>query len=131
MPSSLDPGNGALPDITGTVIIDGTSEPDYSNAPVIQIDGTELSAVIGDNYDAFRLAAGSDGSTIRGLSITNFTDGGFWGDAFDVRSDYNTIAGNYLGLAPDGTTADGNQTGVTLHNGAGLQHHRWDDHSRS
>jgi hypothetical protein len=79
----LDPVNGALPNITGTVIIDGTSEPDYSDAPVVEIDGSDLSAEIGDNYDAFRLTTGSDGSTIRGLSITNFTDDGVWGDAFD------------------------------------------------
>ncbi len=115
---SLDPIYGALPYITGTVIIDGTSEPNYTNAPVIQIDGTALSAVIGNNYDAFRLTSGSDGSVIRGLSITNFTDSGDWGDAFDVRSDYNTIVGNYIGIAPDGTTADGNEVGIKLSNGA-------------
>ena len=41
---SLDPILGALPFITGTVIIDGTSEPDFGDAPMIQIDGTALSA---------------------------------------------------------------------------------------
>ena len=115
---SLDPVYGALPDITGTVVIDGTSEPDFVNVPVIQIDGTALSAVIGDNYDALRLTANSDGSTVRGLSITNFSDSGFWGDAIDIRSDHNTIAGNYLGIAADGTTVAGNESGITLRNGA-------------
>ena len=100
------------------MIIDGTSEPNFVNMPVIQIDGTALSAVGGNNYDALRLTANSDGSTIRGLSITNFSDSGIWGDAIDIRSDHNTIVGNYLGIAPDGTTVAGNETGITLRNGA-------------
>ena len=111
---SLSPIYGALPDIIGTVIIDGTSEPNFVNAPVIQIDGTALSALIGDNYDAFRLVSGSDGSTIRGLSITGFTDGGSQGEAIEVNSSYNTFTGNYIGVAPNGTTASGNRTGITL-----------------
>ena len=77
-----------------------------------------MSARPGDNYCGFRLVSGSDGSTIRGLSITGFTDGGSYGDAIDIMSDNNVIAGNYLGIAPDGTTPDGNKVGVNLHNGA-------------
>ena len=33
-------------------------------------------------------------------------------------SGYNTIAGNFIGIAPDGTTIDGNQIGVNLRSGA-------------
>ena len=115
---TLDPAEGALPFITDAVIIDGTSEPDYSGAPVVQINGSALSAVAGDNYDGFRLEPGSDGSTIRGLSITGFTDDGNFGAAFNIRSDDNHIAGNYIGLTPDGVTAASNRTGVILQNGA-------------
>ncbi len=114
---TLDPLLGALPGIVDTVIIDGTSEPDFSNAPVIEIDGSALSAAPGD-YDAFLLDAGSDGSTIRGLSITGFTDGNGHGYGFDIRSDNNVIAGNYIGLAPDGVSVDGNRLGVVLLFGA-------------
>ena len=77
-----------------------------------------MSAEAGDNYDGFRLVEGSDGSTIRGLSITGFTDGGSYGEAIVIRSDNNIIAGNYIGLTPDGTTPAGNKTGVLLINGA-------------
>ncbi|MBT8332906.1 MAG: DUF4347 domain-containing protein, partial [Deltaproteobacteria bacterium] len=99
---TLDQNLNALPYITEAIYIDGSSEPDYAGTPVIQIDGSDLSAKVGDNYDGFRLDTGSDGSTIRGFSITGFTDGGNWGQALDIRSDNNVIAGNYLGLAPDG-----------------------------
>ena len=114
---TLDPLEGALPFITDAVIIDGTTESDYTNAPVIQIDGSLLSAVPGDNYDGFNLASGSDGSTIRGLSITGFTDGGLHGEAIEVNSSGNTFTSNYIGVAPDGATASGNRTGITLKNG--------------
>ena len=115
---TLDQENGALPFIDETIIIDGTSEPDYVDAPVIQIDGTDLSAQSGNNYDCLRLDTGSGGSIIRGLSITGFNDDGNYGNALDIRTDNNLIVGNYLGIAPDGTTVDGNRIGIILHNGA-------------
>ena len=37
---------------------------------------------------------------------------------FEIRSDYNTIVGNYLGLATNGTTVAGNEVGVKLRDGA-------------
>ena len=98
-----------LPEITGTLVIDGTSEPDFSGSPVIGINGFALT-----NDDGFRLMSGSEGSTIRGLAVAYFSDG----DAFDIRTDYNTIVGNHIGLATDGVTAAGNDVGVKLHNGA-------------
>ncbi len=101
--------SAALPNITGTLVIDGTSEPDYGSAPVVRIDGSALT-----NEDALRLEHGSKGSTIRGLSVTGFSGG----DAIEIRSDYNTIIGNYLGLATNGTTVAGNDVGVKLRDGA-------------
>ena len=104
----------ALPNITGTLVIDGTSEPDYGGAPVVRIDGSALT-----DEDALRLEHGSTGSTIRGLSVTGFSGTGFSaGDAIEIRSDYNTIVGNYLGLATNGTTVAGNEVGVKLRDGA-------------
>ncbi len=101
--------SAALPNITGTIVIDGTSEPDYGSAPVVRIDGSALTS-----EDALRLEHGSTGSTIRGLSVTGFSGG----DAIEIRSDYNTIVGNYLGLATNGTTVAGNDVGVMLRDGA-------------
>ena len=81
----------ALPAITGAVVIDGTTEPDYvtnASRPIVVLDGNNLVA------DGLVLSGTADGSTIRGLVIRNFG-----GDAIEIQagSDGNTIAGNYLG----------------------------------
>ncbi len=99
----------ALPNITQALSIDGTSEPDFAGTPVIEINGTSAGAGI----DGLVLAAGSDGSTIRGLVINRFGRDGISGAANNV-----VIAGNYvgtnasgnadLGNGGDGIQADGN-----------------------
>ncbi len=89
----------ALPDITDTVIIDGTSEPDFGGTPIIELDGSSAGAV-----DGLRLLAGSDGSTIQGLVINQFGSQGI-----EINnSDGNTIAGNYIGTDVTGTIDLGN-----------------------
>ena len=90
----------ALPFLTDALIIDGTTESGVvSGVPVVNIDGTALF-----NVDGVRLDAGSDGSTIRGLSITGFLSNGAPAThAISVYSSNNTVAGNYVGLHPDGS----------------------------
>ena len=102
----------ALPNITDAVIIDGSTEPDsVAGAPVIQIDGALVY-----NVDGLSLQAGSDGSTLRGLSVTGFFSNGTpAGHAITVASNNNVIAGNYVGLSPNGN-AVGNWAGVVLVN---------------
>lgn len=80
--------SSALPTISGSVLIDGWSEPDFSGTPVIVLDGNNLSA------DGLTLSATADGSTIRGLVIRDFD-----GDGIEISagSDNNTIIGNYIG----------------------------------
>ena len=53
-----------------------------STAPMIRLDGTSAGASNG-----LVLAAGSDGSTIRGLAITNYDDAGE-GNAIVINSDF-------------------------------------------
>ena len=106
--------NSELPQIITPMVIDGALQPGYSGKPLIQID-RGASAL---NADGLTLAGGSDGSTIRGLSITGFTSGGDKGEAIDIRSDNNTIVGNYLGVAPDGDTVVENRAGINLSGGA-------------
>jgi VCBS repeat-containing protein len=103
---------GALPVITDTIIIDGTTEPDFAYAgdgsprPVVVIDGTAAGPV-----DGIVLGAGSGGSEIRGLVIQNFQN-----DGILVQSGNNVIAGNILGLQSDGITIAGNNlAGAGLH----------------
>ncbi|MCA9247779.1 MAG: right-handed parallel beta-helix repeat-containing protein, partial [Planctomycetales bacterium] len=83
----------ALPDITAPVVVDGGSRG------AVQINGSDLRFI----DDGIVLAAGSDGSTIQGMFITQFG-----GDAIVVLSAGNTIAQNVLsGNEDDGMTLFG------------------------
>jgi Calx-beta domain len=53
----------------------------------------------------------ASGSTVRGLAIGNFRGGA--GISL-TNSDNNTIQGNYIGIAADGTTARPNQRGIII-----------------
>ena len=93
----------ALPAITNSTTIDGTSQPGYAGTPLIVIDGT--SAANGTN--GFTLNAGN--STLLGLAIDNFSGGGIAVNSVNGI----TIQGDYIGLTPGGVRA-GNGTGITL-----------------
>src|SRR5690606_16041737 len=104
---------GELPQIVDTVHIDGLTNEIGTDCPLpgplaIQINDDQ------DITDGLGLGAGSDGSSIRGLSITNFNE-----DGIDIRSSNNTITCNYIGVAADGTTAGGNDFGVSVYMGGG------------
>jgi hypothetical protein len=109
-----------LPDITSPVTIDGTSQSGAkansakagSNAePAVAISGGDKTLGNG-----LTLAEGSDDSTVRGLSITGFTGTVLTGNGagIKVESADNTIAGNFLGVEPDGETAAPNRTAGVL-----------------
>ncbi|WP_367848130.1 cadherin domain-containing protein [Rhodoferax sp. WC2427] len=101
--------SSALPSITGTVVIDATTDDSFAangNKPAIVLDGNSL------NADGLVLASGSGGSTIRGLVIRNFGQDGI---QIDSGSTGNTIAGNYIGSF----AASGSSGGVG-NGGAGI-----------
>ncbi len=92
----------ALPTLTGTVIIDGTTEPDYVlGRPVIEIDGS----LTGSGVSGLVVGAGAGGSTIRGLAINSFNSSDGYGIYLQVGADNNLVEGNIIGLDVDGTTA--------------------------
>ncbi len=94
----------ALPAITNSVIIDGTTQPTYSGAPVIIVDGT---SVAGDGLVLDSLAATSSaGSTIKGLEID-----GFGGAGIHIKTNSNLIESNGLGA---------DQTGVQVDSASGM-----------
>lgn len=104
VPCTITPGS-ALPAITAPVILNGYSQPGASantlsivNDAVlkIELDGTTAGGV------GLTLAAGSGGSTIRGLVINRF------GSAILVQSAGNFVNGNFIGIDPTGTIARGN-----------------------
>jgi hypothetical protein len=87
----------ALPTLTKSVVIDGTSQPGYRGKPLIQIDGTRA----GSAANGLVLAGGR--STVRGLLINHFR-----GSAVVVSSGYNVVAGNYIGIDSTGFFQPGN-----------------------
>ena len=94
--------DAALPQITDPLIIDGTTQPladgDDTAPPRIRIDGAGAGSSNGLEF-----STGSAGSTVRGLSITNFA-----GDGILLLSDGNVVEGNFIGLGFSGDTNEGN-----------------------
>ena len=117
-PQTIEVGVGsgaALPTIRVPTFIDGFSEgvfqgnPNYSGPPLVVIDGAQT-----PGKNGFDLNAGSSGSVIQGLAITNFKlvigKGFNGGEAIVIEptSNGNVIEGNYIGIAADGRTAEPN-----------------------
>ena len=88
----------SLPNLTDPVVIDGTSEPDFAGAPIIELDGSNAGATA----SGLHITAGS--STVKGLVINrfNFSAIGFSG------AGGNVLEGNYIGTDVSGTVALGN-----------------------
>ena len=99
----------SLPPIYSTVLIDGTSQPGYSGAPLITVNGS--GALQGGT--GFDFIAGSDGSAIEGLDVTGFAVA-----AIMVAGASNvTIGGS---LAGQGNVISGNPgAGIALTSGGG------------
>ena len=105
-----------LPIITDRVTIDGTSQPGYSGAPLIELDGTSAGA------NSNGLWLGADGSLIRGLVINRFgtsgMEGSDGGGGILIQSANNIIEGNYIGTDATGTVARPNRSdGVLIDHG--------------
>ncbi|RJF96743.1 DUF4347 domain-containing protein [Noviherbaspirillum cavernae] len=99
----------ALPYITDQVIIDGTSQTGYANAPIIVLNG----ASAGTSANGLTLLSGASGSTIKGLVINRFN-----GYAIDLNGTANvTIQSNYLGTDATGMIGYGGGGGIYLHSG--------------
>lgn len=97
-----------LPSVNDRVVLDASTDDSVAanaNRPAIVIDGNGLSV------DGLTLAAGSGGSTVRGLDIVDFNGAGL---NILSGSDGNTIAGNTIGLLANGDTASANNMGVVV-----------------
>ena len=92
---SITPGS-PLPVLTQPVTVDGISQPGYSGVPLIEVSGASAPDVAG-----IELTGGD--SAVRGLDIDRWGEQGIL-----IESNDNTIAGNYIGVAPDGQSAAGN-----------------------
>ncbi len=88
----------ALPPITDSVVIDGTTQPGFAGTPLIELNGSSAG-----NNDGLRLQVGS--STIRGLAINRFAGTGIH---LFGPSGTNFIQGDFIGTDPSGSIARGN-----------------------
>jgi CSLREA domain-containing protein len=77
--------NTPLPAITNTVILDGTTQPGFSNSPIIELEGSYSPGSSG-------LIIQGAGSVVKGLIIVDFS-----GNGINVQAPDVTIAGNYIG----------------------------------
>ncbi len=83
-----------LPIITDPVIIDGTTQPGFSGAPLIELDGSQAGEVGG-----IEISAGN--STVRGLILNRWRFRAIWLHT----NGSNLIAGNYIGTNAAGTAS--------------------------
>ncbi len=88
-------GRGALPAITDTVTIDGSTAPSFAGSPVVTVDFQGSRGLL--------FAKGADGSVLKSLSLVNAGNAGVTLSASRV-----TVQGNFIGLRSDGTTVAGN-----------------------
>ncbi|EMI55521.1 Cadherin domain protein, partial [Rhodopirellula sallentina SM41] len=97
-----------LPTITEAVTIDATTDDSFAangNRPAIVLSGVDS---VGGSGDGLTLSGTSDGSTIRGLIIRQWS-----GDGIEIQigSDNNLIVGNYIGQLDNTGTSGGGGTG--------------------
>ena len=94
-----------LAEIGVPVTIDATTVAGYAGTPLVTLDGRDAGAY----SDGLVLSAGSDGSTVRGLAIVNFSDEGLQ----LMDSGGHTVQSNFVGT--DGANDAGNgDDGVRL-----------------
>ena len=87
-----------LPVVTDHVTIDGTTQPGYTAAPLVELNGAGIGG------QAFGLELAASGSTIRGLAIANFAPGdGGHGVLVNAGAGGALIQANYIGLPAGGT----------------------------
>jgi hypothetical protein len=116
----IDLSQTPLPTLLESLVIDGYSQPGakpnsltVGNDAVIliQLDGTGATQITGLSlYRGYPASGGGppfpSDYAVRGLSLTGF------GNAVAANGDSAVIAGNFIGLLPDGQTARGNSQGI-------------------
>lgn len=102
-----------LPALTGTVIIDGYSQPDAFTAPTVRLDGGATGGSA--PFDGLVLAGMS--SVVRGLSITNFGGNGI----VLAGRGRHWVQGCTVGANGDWSTPNGNGGDGILINSSGNQ----------
>ena len=96
-----------LPPVTNSVVIDGTTQPDFVAKPLIELRGPYIGGGTGQ-MDFAGLTLAARGGGVRGLIINGFSAG------ILVTGSGNIVQGNYLGTDATGTRALGNSYGIAV-----------------
>lgn len=103
-----------MPYISGSVIIDATTQPGYAGKPLIELRG--------DKSGGYGLTIGGGGSTVKGLIINRYSSG-----LLLVNGGNNKVQNCWIGVGTSGNTDWGNadkgiivQTANNLIGGTGL-----------
>ncbi|MFQ5568540.1 MAG: CSLREA domain-containing protein, partial [Rhodothermales bacterium] len=117
-PHVITPGS-ALPDITETVVIDGSTQPGNEDVCTLAIPLRPAYAIVldggGGAFTGLTISSGL-GTVIRGLNIRNFGLNGLTSD-----SDGTIVECNFIGTNEDGTADAGNtQYGIEISEGTNL-----------
>jgi hypothetical protein len=91
-----------LPPITDPILLDGTSQPGFEAAPLIQIDGSGA----GEDAVALRITAGA--STVRGFVVSRFAPGALGAIVLEEKGG-NVLERNFVGVDATGAAAAGNR----------------------
>ena len=92
-----------LPALVNSVVIDGTTQPNYQGVPLIELDGSNAGSGNG-------LVISGGGSTVKGLAIV-----GFSGSAIVLESlGGDSLEQNYLGVAASTGQATPNGEGISV-----------------
>ena len=104
-----------LPPVTERVFINGTTQPGYTDTPLIEVQGTSA----GETGRGLLFAPGSDGSQVTALTINRFRTAGI-----EFQSNENRLTQSYIGVGvgPNGVTTypepDGGQgSGIIISGG--------------
>jgi hypothetical protein len=95
----------ALPAITQSVLIDGTSQPGFAGTPVIELNGSQAGYTPGLDVE------GSD-ITVKALDINSFVHEGILVGLGSGAG--NVISENFIGTDPTGSLALPNESGVAV-----------------
>src|SRR5205814_1506303 len=99
----------ALPAITDSVTINGTTQPGYSGTPLIELDGANAGSAV----DGLDINVGN--STVTGLVINLFS-----GTGITIIGSNNLIQSNYIGTDASGMSALGNGSDQSLNGSSGI-----------
>lgn len=106
-----------LPIIGSNITIDGTTQSGNQFGPSVFIDGSLLEAS-SVSSDIRGLRINGSNNNIKRIGVINVKHSNSLGIGIEINGSNNTVAGVWIGVGRDGTTAAGNTTAGILINGS-------------